>query len=134
MALSSPNAERLRRVKRAIARLPKAEQPLWQRRVRKKLGAFSVGADVDELPANHPARAAARAADQIRNTKPQPQETDLKVANFLDGVYSAVADRTEEVASKGASALSTAGFSLWPLVIAGLGILYIVTQSRKSAA
>lgn len=122
--VSADNKQRLSAMRRAIDALPALEQQLWKRRVAAKLrtgpaGDFAVAGAVPISEWNgEPARL--------------EKEWDLELANWLDGVYTTVSDRVEEVASKGAAAVSMAGWSLWPLAIAAVAIAFALRSPRAA--
>jgi len=124
--VTTGNQTRLDKLRRAINALPISERPMWVARVAAKLrtgpaGAFAVaggatgdwanGADPDEAPA----------------------EWDLELANWLDGVYTVVADRATEVAKGAGEAVQHAGFSLWPLAAAAVVIAIAMSLGRNAA-
>lgn len=114
--MSTANTQRLRKLRAKIAKLPVAEQTLWQQRVKSQLRAGpAVGADDGDHPAP--------------DINLQFKEWDLELANWLDGAYGIVSDRVAEVARKGADAASEAGFSLWPLVAAA-AVLFYLSKNR----
>jgi hypothetical protein len=113
VAVSDANGQRLRKLRTLIGRLPKAEQLLWRARVERLLRKYAASSTVG-------------GAEEKGET-----EWDLQLANWLDGVYRPVAERVEQVAAKGASAVSLAGFSMWPLVLAGLGLVLISREARS---
>ncbi len=125
--VNEQNQARLAKMRRAIQALPVAERPLWLRRVGAKLrsgvpGAFRVagGATGEWVPEAD--------ADDVES------EWDLELANWLDGSYQIVADRVEQVARKGADAVASAGWSLWPLAIAVVAIAVVMRGGSGSAS
>jgi hypothetical protein len=54
-------------------------------------------------------------------------EWDLELANWLDGVYTTVSDRANEVRTKSLAAVnetvSSVGFNVWPLALAAAVVL-----------
>lgn len=118
--LSPANAARLRRVHAQIARLPEGERAPWRRLLREKGLSGNLVVVGQEVPPVAPAAAAPATIS----------EWDLKLANWLDNVYTAVAERAEVVGEKAASAVRTAGFSLWPIVIAGAVVVLLLERRR----
>lgn len=120
--VSSKVAQKLRAFQIQIERLPASERPLWKARVAKKL-ATKPGWAVSGFN-----------ADAAAPVKPATEkEWDLQLANWLDGAYTVVSDRVEEVAKKGAEAASIAGFSLWPIALAAVGIAWAMSSARGGA-
>jgi len=64
-------------------------------------------------------------------------EWDLDLANWLDGVYTAVSDEATRVRKEGTAALaqtsSAVGFGLWPLALAALAVGYALSMSKRRA-
>ena len=125
--VNADNQARLTKMRRAIQALPIAERPMWLRRVGAKLrtgvpGAFRVagGSTGEWVPEAD--------ADDVES------EWDLELANWLDGSYQIVSDRVEQVARKGADAVASAGWSLWPLAIAVVAVALAVSSARGAAA
>lgn len=113
--MSQSTWKKLQRTKRLVATLPAAERGPWRALLSR---AVPQGSYVIAVGAEPPA--------------PENEtEWDLRLANWLDGIYQTVADRVEVVAEKTAAAVQTAGFSLWPIVIA-LGILFIYERGRSA--
>lgn len=113
MRLSARTRQKLTRLRRQVARLPLREQPLWRRRIETRLKAppaLIVSGDGE-------------------TAAPDP-EWDLTVANWLDNAYTIVSDRASQVRKDSLSAISDAGFSLWPIAI----VVGIVALSYYGAA
>lgn len=121
--LTRENLGRLRRVSAQIARLPTGEQVAWRRLLKEKGLSPSlvlVGADA---PPVVPAGSSA-APEAIT-------EWDLSLANWLDNVYTTVADRAEIVAAKAARAASGAGLALIPLVLVAIGVVFVMERRQR---
>lgn len=112
------NSARITRVRAAIMQLPHAEQRRWldvlRRGLEKRCTVVAVGAG---------------ASGEWDETVQPDAEWDLELANWLDRGYTAVSDRVQEVARKGADAVSLAGWSLWPLA-AAVAVLALAWRSK----
>jgi len=115
MKLSARSRQKLARLRKAVARLPVREQPLWRRRISAKVlapPALVVQGDGE--------------------AQPDP-EWDLMVANWLDNAYTIVSDRANEVRKGSIDAVKDAGFALWPLALV-VGVFAIYTFSARRPA
>lgn len=129
--LENGNGARLERVLLALKRLPELEAARWRGQIKQKLATGPRARDV--------------VSGEWGTTEPSDGEAewDLEVANWLDGIYSAVADRTQEVYERGkaglgtavregGSAVSSAGFGLWPLAIAAVAVMLAFSSAKRS--
>lgn len=122
----SANQARLGKLRRAVNALPQAERALWVARVATKLRAGPAGSFAVAGGATGDWSDGAGAGEQ--------QEWDLELANWLDGTYTVVSDRVAQVARNAGDAVSSAGWSLWPLAAAALAIAVAMSLGRSAAA
>jgi hypothetical protein len=118
--MTPQNAKRLQRVRKAVARLPARERPLWTKRIDARLRAQAalpaVGADAEDPPL-------------------QFREWDLELANWLDRVYGTVSDRATEVRKDAFAATSELGQSLFPLAAVAVALaLFLYVAKRPSSS
>jgi hypothetical protein len=123
--LAQGNAERITRVRRAIAKLPELERQLWTRRVQRKL---RTGPRVE-------VGGGATGEWGVTSADAPGGDWDLEIANFLDGVYETVSKRAEEVGEKARKVVTdttaAVGYSLWPLALAAVAVGWALASARK---
>jgi hypothetical protein len=118
---------KLVRTRTLILKLPLLERRAYLAQIERAMPAGSLIVIGSEMPV---------IASPIPPALPATADADwdLKFANWLDGVYTVVADRVEVVGKKAGDVASSAGFSLWPLVIAGIGIVWIMSNRKRAVA
>lgn len=121
------NEERVLHIRAKIRELPKSERALWTKRVDKLVGDHVGETWAEQLM--HGVKVRPREPGEGPGPV-EPQDLDLVVANKLDKLYNTVADRVEEVAKKGLSAVESAGEALLLPLLAVAAVLFLWNQRK----